>query len=421
MDGGPTIVTGTDHAVTIHLPSALQSAVVSYANSDTCTSLKQKKQKRDCTPAFLGVDIIRKTGAGGAFNGLLLPTKVQLPALIPALAGGLQTVITAGKDVVEFSGNTVLLQAVAEICYWIAYEKINNALSLTGDLVISLSDIAISTQVTTTTSNCPRPFLAPDCLNCGGNNGKSKCLGNANGYTCCLCYDPSSYQYAPFKSSDIPGIAAGYSSMLAKAQTQITTSTVSVPSASVGNVVCNSISGSSSCTWKAVDNSSVIDTAQFLVTDQMPTGPMTSGSPNVTQAYCENGNGGTSCSGVTYLMVIGWNPGCTDFASQDPRDPIAGNTDIGAAGLLESTYNNWKYSQASTFCMYHRWPFYQTCVLSRVKRMLNDGWIGNIIGLGGTVTVGCLKYGFYPNVISGVYAAPPQPSLYFAKGTYRST
>ena len=34
-------------------------------------------------------------------------------------------------------------------------------------------------------------------------------------------------------------------------------------------------------------------------------------------------------------------------------------------------------------------------------------------GLGGYVDVGCLRYGFYPNDINGVFGSPPHPELYW--------
>ena len=41
-------------------------------------------------------------------------------------------------------------------------------------------------------------------------------------------------------------------------------------------------------------------------------------------------------------------------------------------------------------------------------------WLGKgNQGLGGYQDYGCLRYGFYPNNIPGLYGTPPHPELYF--------
>ena len=49
---------------------ALQSAIVNYAQSDTCAASKTKN-KRSCDVGTLGADIIDQTGTGGLFNDLI--------------------------------------------------------------------------------------------------------------------------------------------------------------------------------------------------------------------------------------------------------------------------------------------------------------------------------------------------------------
>ncbi|KAF6222496.1 hypothetical protein HO173_013404 [Letharia columbiana] len=96
ITGGPILSTGTDGAVAIALPSALQSAIVSYAQSDTCAASKARNKRSSCDVGTLGADIIGQTGTGGLFIDLIqFPTGAQLPALIPAVAVGLSQVVTA--------------------------------------------------------------------------------------------------------------------------------------------------------------------------------------------------------------------------------------------------------------------------------------------------------------------------------------
>ena len=56
----------------------------------------------------------------------MLQTGAQMPALIPSVAEGLAQVVAAGQQIAELATSNQLLQSVAEICLWIAYEKPNN-------------------------------------------------------------------------------------------------------------------------------------------------------------------------------------------------------------------------------------------------------------------------------------------------------
>ena len=66
-----------------------------------------------------------------------------------------------------------------------------------------------------------------------------------------------------------------------------------------------------------MDVSKLNDTAKWLVQNQLP-GIMTSRSPNYTEVY-------KAGSGVSYIANVGWIPGCTQYASQNPAYP-SGNT-----------------------------------------------------------------------------------------------
>ena len=206
---------------------ALQSAIVSYAEIETCASSKAKN-KRNCDVGTLGANIISQTGTGGLFNDLIqLPTGAQMPALIPAMAAGLSQIVNAGQAISQLAASTSLLQAVAEICLWIAYEKLNGVLSLTQPLVIPASDISTPQAATAVIPECPDITAAPNCEDCGGNNGDELCIGTYNAYTSCPCYDPPDLKYAPFDASDISNMAASWAAMTVRT---MTTSSSAVPS-----------------------------------------------------------------------------------------------------------------------------------------------------------------------------------------------
>ncbi len=166
---------------------ALQSAIVSYAKNHTCAA-SRAKNKRSCDVGALGADIIRQTGTDGLFNDLIqLPTSAQMPNLIPAVAAGLSQIVTAGQTISQLAASSSLLQVVAEIFLWIAYEQLNSNLSPIQPLVIPASDISTSQQATASTPNCPDITAAPNCDDCGGNDGNELCIGTYNVYTSCPC------------------------------------------------------------------------------------------------------------------------------------------------------------------------------------------------------------------------------------------
>ncbi|MDI1492320.1 MAG: hypothetical protein OHK93_003533 [Ramalina farinacea] len=134
--------------------------------------------------------------------------------------------------------------------------------------------------------------------------------------------------------------------------------------------------------WHDVHADSVKSCASALANQFTPGNKMTSSSANVTQVLREGASGGQGGNGVTYMMNIGWIPGCTDYQSITIDNPmgVSGDNTRNYNDLIVGTYN---------FCN------------------------GNS-GLGGYVDVGCLRYGFYPNDIDGVFASPPHPEKFWA-------
>lgn len=62
----------------------------------------------------------------------------------------------------KLAASNPLLQAVAEICLWIAYEKLNNEFSATQPLVIPKSDIVSSRDAISSTPQRPYKTAPPN-------------------------------------------------------------------------------------------------------------------------------------------------------------------------------------------------------------------------------------------------------------------
>lgn len=336
---GPTIVTGTDAAVTIALPSDLQSKIFNYAQNDTCTA--KSKNKRFCDVGSLGADIISQTGSGDLFNGLImLPTGAQMPTLVASVAVGFAQVTAAGQQIAELAASNALLQVVAEICFWIAYEKLNNAFSATRPLVIAKSDIATSNLATASTPQCPDITAAPNCNDCGGNNGNSLCVGKSNGYTSCLCYDPPELKYS-LDAADFAGLPAAFGAMTIESSTPITTTSSTTSTISTTKALAkptpvltcqdyNKYFNPSFCGWRDIQPG-FVDTAvkQFWVQFTTPAPYMTSTSPNITQFYQGKGD--------NYIFNIGWIQDCAGPAQYAPN-PLAWNQSVFYKDLLLGTF-----------------------------------------------------------------------------------
>lgn len=282
----------------------------------------------------LGADIIGQTGTGGLFNDLIqLPIGAQMPALVPAVAAGLSQVVAAGQAISQLAASSSLLEAVAEICLWIAYEQLNSNLSPTQPLVIPASDISTSQQATASIPNCPDITAAPNCDDCGGNNGNELCIGTYNAYTSCPCYDPPDFKYAPFDASELADISASYAAMTAPTATT-TTSSSAVPAATTPILVCQDYAtyyDNGLCKFHPVSSSTVNDTAAAF-RNQYPNDAMTSTAGNITQVYGSN---------PFYLMNVGWIAGCTG-PSQVVQNPVASDQSIQALDLLRGAFYDCK-------------------------------------------------------------------------------
>ena len=93
------------------------------------------------------------------------------------------------------------------------------------------------------------------------------------------------------------------------------------PPPTMGAVFCTPWLDSYCQCHKDMDISNLNITAKRLIENQMPPSPsfMTSKIPNYTQVL-------GAASGVSYIANVGWIPGCTQYASQNPTYP-SGDTD----------------------------------------------------------------------------------------------
>ena len=128
-----------------------------------------------------------------------------------------------------------------------------------------------------------------------------------------------------------------------------TTPLAQPPAPTVGTLVCNPTSETSGCKTSDVHADSVDATADYMG-EQLSTSTFTPSTGNFTRTYREGGAGG---SGVTYMMSIGWIPGCTTYASQQADRPIDPAVQFDWEGLLKDTYYNCKspYAEPYTLCV----------------------------------------------------------------------
>ncbi len=162
--------------------------------------------------------------------------------------------------------------------------------------------------------------------------------------------------------------------------TSATSAPTPPPTPTQGSIQCNPNQKSYSNCWNDVHLGSVNSCASAMAA-QIPNNPMTSASHNVTQVLREGASGGQGGNGITYMMNIGWIPGCSTYASQAADNPAgkSGDSSIIYTQLIKDT-------------------FYKCPANS---------------GLGGYQDVGCLRYGFFPSNIDGIFASPPHPEKFW--------
>lgn len=220
---------------------------------------------------------------------------------------------------------------------------------------------------------CPAITAAPNCDDCGGDNGNQECIGTYGYYTNCPCYDPPYLKWAPLDSSDLANMAASFA-VMTESPIASTTSSSAAPAETTPILVCQGYATyyDGLCTFRSVSNTTVYDTAKAFQ-NQYPNGPMTSTSGNITQVYSSN---------PYDLMNVGWIGGCTG-PSQSLTNPVASDPSIQGLDLFRDIYLD--------------------CTDNN--------------GVGGWYDVGCLRYGFYPTLID-MGGAPPNATLFFEVGTY---
>lgn len=110
----------------------------------------------------------------------------------------------------------------------------------------------------------------------------------------------------------------------------------------LGSRVCKPYKNSYSNCWNDIHTGSV-EACDSAMQNQIGYSgcTMTSHSSNITQVYREGaGYSGTGGNGVTYMMNIGWIPGCTQFSSQVCDNPLgkSGDNTISFHTIIKNTY-----------------------------------------------------------------------------------
>lgn len=119
---------------------------------------------------------------------------------------------------------------------------------------------------------------------------------------------------------------------------------------------CTTDPGNIKC-WKDVHKEQVEETAdEFPKHFNTMNSVMKPDTRNITQVLRK---GGQSGSGVTYMMNIGWIPGCDIVKEQDARNPVPDDQSIGYRVLLTDNYYMCKSFRASaaTVCCCGGEPF----------------------------------------------------------------
>lgn len=193
----------------------------------------------------------------------------------------------------------------------------------------------------------------------------------------CNCYDSPIYGYIPLNDDQLQQALAVWSSIktMTGSPTGVapsTTSAVTAPTCScnengcsddspaccangscatqtaiphsgltMGPLVCTPWLNSYSSCHKDMDPKKLNETAEHLVENQITgstfliNGNMTNKSANFTQVY-------DAGSGVSYIANVGWIPGCTKYASQNPLQPSRNPKDQQWAYNIVYWNWNWK-------------------------------------------------------------------------------
>ena len=120
------------------------------------------------------------------------------------------------------------------------------------------------------------------------------------------------------------------------------------PPPTMGAVVCAPWLTSYKGCHKDMDVKKLNETAEWLVQNQIGGQTlMTSKTPNYTEVY-------NAASGVSYIANVGWIPGCTDYASQNPTYPSGDTNDENwTYNIIYWNWLNCKYSILSLLLVHN--------------------------------------------------------------------
>ena len=169
---------------------------------------QSKKRALDVTCLEPGaVRLMEQFGRQGqALQQLALDLNMRMPDIREGeILDSLNRVIETGRALTTLGLAAGALDKLAEICFWIAYEKAVKHSPSVIEYVIPRGDITTTADSPEETGEkkCPEPEHEPVCGNCGGNNGQGRCNGikEAKGaWKDCPCADGGWFEYAPFKN-----------------------------------------------------------------------------------------------------------------------------------------------------------------------------------------------------------------------------
>lgn len=194
--------------VIISLPKELGDRVADYwEKTATCPKKRKRGTNLDCVVQDAS-SLMQQAGPNGPFRDLVITPNQHLPAIRPGdLLNALNQVIDAGRAIAFLALDNAGVQALAEICFWIAYEKGVEHIPSLVDFVMPEADITATADTPEETGNkddCPEPEHEPVCSNCGGNDGKDHCKGIPeadNAWAGCPCVDGGYFPYRPYKDA----------------------------------------------------------------------------------------------------------------------------------------------------------------------------------------------------------------------------
>ncbi|KAL9127440.1 MAG: hypothetical protein Q9217_003677 [Psora testacea] len=404
------IVVPTEEAAPIASILKISSAPSACAPTSSAPAAQKRGLSFDWQGSVAAAnEMWSQVAPGGDLESLNTAAKLDMPPFQVAVQLAILEIVKTGEQVINLALDNAGKSAIAIVLFFIALSY-KYCLQLDPHTFVIPAEALLSSGATPsasgTTRSCPPPIQAPDCGNCGGEAGSSKCLGiktKDSLWAGCDCYNPQRFGYAPFGEQQLLEIAAEWRSMIGPpasstpSKTSETSSTPSKTKATSCNCNENGCTEDSpeccvggTCTiengkpitaatvclpfrikykpcYVDIDGTKFDATVWNLINKQMPNENLTEKSPNVTQFYAAG-------RGVTYIANVGWIPGCTLFQSQDPKSPSGDAKDERSTSNV--LFSSRKYSKTRKFeiePVSPQWPSSKTqsrCDILRLRHPL---------------------------------------------------